>query len=336
MVKGGKVMKKVLRNVTIMILVLCMALTPCTIALATSNITVNNALDFLHKTIVEGKILTYGGETPKEPITAAGDYWVDYSKDTFDNEGGGYSIWADIVNDDAIRTGCINPAAFGILTKGAQQEFLKDVLTLCNYTAAFHTDVMSGKIAAADANDSQKKKFCSTQTVNEYSKEIQQLAGAGSTLIASLMQNTKPDYATANKIYMPFSGPLGVALGLIAILIMALLGVTMALDIAYIVIPALRIALDSDDGGGKGGEGGSKKVMSRIISDEAKSAVKSAEGTGDTGQAGSGNKLAIGTYFKARWKSLLLLGICLLYLVQGQIYSLIAWIIDLVSGFVGA
>ena len=149
--------------------------------------------------------------------------------------------------------------------------------------------------------------------------------------MAALMSDTKPDYASANRIYQPFSGLVGTALGLISILIMSLLAVTMALDIAYIVIPSFQLLLDGGDDAG----GGQAKGMSRIISQEARSAVKSVSDGGGGGQSGSGNKMAIGQYFKMRWKALIVLGICLLYLVQGQIYSFVAWVIDLVSGFLG-
>ena len=155
----------------------------------------------------------------------------------------------------------------------------------------------------------------------------------GSQLLASLLSETKPDYAKANQIYKPFSGPIRVILGVISILIMALLGVTMALDLAYIVIPAFQLMMSGEggDGNGQGAQG-----ISKIISVEARNAVQAAEGGGGAGgQNGSGNKMAVGLYFKARWKGLLVLGICLLYLVQGQIYSLVAMIIDLVSGFLG-
>ena len=45
--------------------------------------------------------------------------------------------------------------------------------------------------------------------------------------------------------------------------------------------------------------------------------------------------MALGVYFKYRWLELVVLGICLLYLVSGNIYSFVAWVLDLVSGFLG-
>ena len=161
---------------------------------------------------------------------------------------------------------------------------------------------------------------------------MQQQTGMGASLLASLLQNTKPDYTTANRIYEPFSGVVGTILGIIAILIMSALGITMALDLAYITIPAFQMAMGCSDESGNGTKG---KGIGGIISQEAKSAVKAADG-GQGGQSGDGSyKAAVGIYFKYRWKGLVLLGICLLYLVQGQIYSFVAWFIDLFSGFLG-
>ena len=161
----------------------------------------------------------------------------------------------------------------------------------------------------------------------------QNKAGMGSQLLATLMSETKPDYASANAIYAPFSGVVGTIIALIAILVMALLGVTMALDIAYIVIPPVQMALGGDEGG-QGGKDG-KKGLSGLVSKEARSAVKAAEGGGGAGGQSGEYKAAIGIYFKYRWKGLVILGICLLYLVQGEIYNFVAWFIDLFSGFLG-
>lgn len=161
---------------------------------------------------------------------------------------------------------------------------------------------------------------------------ISQQSGMGSSMLATLMQQTKPDYVSANRLYEPFSGVVGTILGILAIVIMAALGVTMALDLAYITIPAFQMAMGGSDEQGNGTKG---KGIGGIISQEAKSAVKAADG-GQGGQSGDGSyKAAVGIYFKYRWKGLVLLGICLLYLVQGQIYSFVAWFIDLFSGFLG-
>lgn len=183
-------------------------------------------------------------------------------------------------------------------------------------------DISQEKVSS-DAN-------ITTGTQDNWLKDLQNCNGVGSQLMNTLLKNTKPDYATANHIYTPFSGIVGTVLALIAILLMAFLGITMALDLSYIGIPAFRMICDGD-GEGKGGQGKPK-----FISYEAVSAVQLAEGgQGGGGQNGSSNKVAVGVYFKRRVIMLIALGICLLYLIQGQIFTLVSWILDLVSGFFG-
>lgn len=238
----------------------------------------------------------------------------------YKRSGGDYYMYTEITGGGT-TSDIIVEDIYNDLTPKAKQEFLKDFISV----AYMWEDACSRGTAALGQGI-----MITGETVTDLLNELQQVSGAGSQIMAALMADTKPDYATANRIYQPFSGIVGTALGLISILIMALLGVTMALDIAYIVIPAFQLMLDGDSDSGQGGG----KGMSKIISQEAKSAVQ-AVNNGGGGQTGSGNKMALGQYFKMRWKALIVLGICLLYLVQGQIYTFVAWIIDLVSGFLG-
>lgn len=258
----------------------------------------------------------------------------DFSQNNYKVKDGGYAIWYTLWNQNATSTAntgsggnSLLTPAYESLTAGAKQDFLEDVFTLANAMADDTAYKSKNGMVTGDSE-------VTDDTVNDFLQNMQSISGMGSTLLASILQNTKPNYVTANRIYEPFSGPIGTILGLLSILIMALLGVTMALDIAYITIPAFQLALDGSDGSGKDGD--STKGIAKIISTEARNAVKAqVDGGGAGGQEGSGNKMAIGIYFKARWKGLVLLGICLLYLVQGQIYSFVAWVINLLSGFLG-
>ena len=245
---------------------------------------------------------------------------------TYDKSGGGYYLYTEIMDDSCQDTGYINETKLNELTAGGKRAFLSDVLKIGNNIVAYEAS------RHRDTDDKAGTNYISEQTMNQYVEKIQGISGAGSQLIASLMNDTKPDYVTANRIWKPFSGVVGTVLGVICIVIMSLLGVTMGLDLAYIVIPMFQLFLDGDS---DGQQGGAAKGMARIISQEARNAVKAAGNDGGNGQTGSANKLAVSVYFKHRWKSLVVLGICLLYLVQGQIYSFVAWVLDLVSGFVG-
>lgn len=223
----------------------------------------------------------------------------------------------------------IDPVAFQQLTAGAKQDFLKKVFEIANCLAegTAQNDPDVGSTGITD------------DTLDNMMHVIQNYSGMGSSMLATLLANTKPNYASASRLFAPFSGVVGTILGIIAIAIMALLGVTMALDLAFINIPAFQMFCSDDGSDGEGGNksgGKSASGIGALISQEAKNAVRQATnqegGNGDKGN----QKSATGLYFKSRWKGLLLLGICLLYLVQGQIYSLVAWVIDLVSGFIGA
>jgi hypothetical protein len=138
-----------------------------------------------------------------------------------------------------------------------------------------------------------------------------------------ILEDTKPDFVAANKIYKPLSSVVNVVLGVIAVMIMAFLGIVMVADIAYITLPPVRLFVaDSNDGK----HGSTAKVASsKIFSHDALYAVKQAE-EGDDGRQ------ALGIYFKRRVMMLILLGICLMYLVQGQLYTFVGRILDLLSG----
>ena len=242
---------------------------------------------------------------------------IDVSKRRYKKKEGGTIVYTSLFNQGNTDMP-INQDALDSLTNGAKSSFLKDMLR-----------VAYAKVELDKQNTTDNA--VTESTLTDYLSIIQSQAGVAGTLLASILSNVKADFIGGNRVFAPFAGPIGTGLGLIAILIMALLGLTMALDLAYIVIPPFQMLLG--DGTGNGNESGKGFHVSGFISQEARMAVKSAEGGG---QAGSGEyKAAVWTYFKYRWKGLVLLGICLLYLIQGQMYSFVAWFLDLFSGLLG-
>lgn len=184
--------------------------------------------------------------------------------------------------------------------------------------------------ATNDAVENGDKTGVTDETASNWMKHLQQNPGFGSKILQETLKNTGPDLVTANKIYQPFSGLISTLLGLGAILIFAVLGIVIVADIAYITIPPFRMITGGDDGGGGGGmHGGGGK--SKIVSTQAVNAVQAEENSGGDGK----QKSALGTYFKTRTISLIILGLCLVYLIQGQLYVLIGWILDLLNGFLG-
>lgn len=247
-----------------------------------------------------GDYVKYGGN---------GTALLDAQNKKYEKTGGGTIAYENLVDDKGLVT-----PAFSNLTENAKKELLVDMNTYADKALAEKDDKLS------------------SETKTTWLQELQGCDGVGTQLMNVILQNTKPDYVTANKIYEPFSGVVGTCLALGAILIMAALGLTMVLDLSYIGIPAFRLMVSGDTSTGAG-RGGDKP---KIISHEAISAVQVAEGgSGTSGQSGSSEKLAIGIYFKKRVIMLIVLGICLLYLVQGQIFALVSMILDLVSGFIG-
>lgn len=244
-----------------------------------------------------------------------------FATKTYKKTGGDFVAWGDLTKQDTSAP--INVAQFQNLTKGEKRNFIEDVLTIAN-ADVWTTDHDSslGTVNLADEGE------VTDETVQTLVDWMSQNLGMGGTLIASLLQNTKPDFVSANRIYAPFSGIVGTILGLISILIIALLGIHMALDIAYIMIPSFYMIM------GGGGEGGEKSFGSKLISKAAKNAMKSQENDGGSNGQGGG-KQAIAIYLKSQIVGLIVLGIALLYLVSGNIYSLVGSIIDLVSGFLG-
>ena len=160
-------------------------------------------------------------------------------------------------------------------------------------------------------------------TVSDWWKTLQAKKGVGSKFISQVLGDTSPNFVKAWEIFKPFSNPLNVVLGLISIIIMSGIGLVMACDISYIVLPPVRIFVDNKKDNGS-------KNRSLIFSYDAMHAVEIAENSSN----GDGeNKQALAVYFKRRAIALVVLGICLLYLVNGRIYVFVGYILDLVSGF---
>ena len=138
---------------------------------------------------------------------------------------------------------------------------------------------------------------------------------ATSNLVRQLSNDVTADFASAYSSLKPFSGTLGWILGLFTLATFMLLGLTVAVDIAYIVVPIIQYGLSKDSDNSK----------PKFVSAEAWNAVKKAE-------EGSTFREPLGIYFKLKTKQFMAMGVCLLYLISGQIYTLIAWFMDMFSG----
>ena len=230
---------------------------------------------------------------------------------TYQLKSGGYATGSQLITNDGLVT-----SKFKDLTSSEQSRLLQDmVICVDNKIEADKNKTTSGAVTDG--------------TKTDWLSQLQTCSGVGSQLLNTVLAQTKPDYVTANRIYAPFSGLVGTCLGVGAVVIMAALALTMVVDIAYITIPAFRLSSEKN---GNGGGKGSKPFM---VSDEAASAISQAEDSGGQGDKGGVKKVALFTYFKSRVISLVALGVCLLYLIQGQIFTFVGMVLDLVSGLVG-
>lgn len=234
------------------------------------------------------------------------------SQNKYTVDGGGTLSGSDLFEGSPTDGYDLNEDEFQTLTSAAQQEVVADIAE--NSNAAVDSDQADG---------------VSESTVQNWWKELQSKDGVGSKFLNEILKNTKPDFVTANAIYAPFSGLVGTIMGLIAVLLMAFLGIVIVSDIAYIALPPVRNLVADDDGD----RSGHKIAKSKLFSHDAIYAVQCAEN--DTDGGSGGGKQALGIYLKRRIVMLIILGICLLYLVQGQIYTFVGWVLSLLNGFLG-
>ena len=144
-----------------------------------------------------------------------------------------------------------------------------------------------------------------------------------------ITKNAKADFVTANRIWEPFAGPLGIFLGVLCIAVMILIGIVEAMDILYITIPPFRMLVSDENASNSKGL---KPAVSKVITFDAILAVRAVEqNSSNDGEV----RQSLAIYLKRRIVALVLLGICLLYLVSGNIITFVRYIFDIVSGFLG-
>lgn len=168
-----------------------------------------------------------------------------------------------------------------------------------------------------------------------YDEIRQNSSEATAAMIAVIIEDSKADMFGALTIFQPFSSLFGTIMGVGTLLLILLIVASTILDLAYIGLPVFRNFANSKSEGHGGGHGGSDKPS--WVSADAYSVVQELEGGGG-GHSGGGHgnsKYSNGyvIYFRRRALTYIVLAICLLYLVSGQLANVIAWLMNLVSGF---
>lgn len=154
--------------------------------------------------------------------------------------------------------------------------------------------------------------------------DAEELGMTDSQLLTLMFAETKADLSTAMKWFGPFQGTVGLILGIGVVIIMVLLIASTVFDLVYIGLPMARNALD-----GKAESNGQPKPFG--VSYDAVKVVQNHEGGGQGGQGGSNGNIYF-DYLKRRVITYIILAVCILYLISGQLSSVIGWLLDLVSG----
>lgn len=139
-------------------------------------------------------------------------------------------------------------------------------------------------------------------------------------MIPLIFGDSKADLFTAYKWLFPFIQMLRIVFGIGSIIIILLLIGSTIIDMVYIGLPVWRVQQE-EKGQGKHPFG---------VSYEALKTVKEVEK--NLGEGSYQNAYII--YFKRRALTYIILSICLLYLIVGELGGLISWILGLASGIV--
>lgn len=218
-------------------------------------------------------------------------------------EGGGNVNGSDILKPD----GTVNNAVFEQLNNDSKGRLANDILEKTRQYTEPSDPHYNPSLAKSHGVDS--------STANNWFKELQNTSGLGSKFIANLVGNAiHADLSGGAAWFKPFSGPLSSFLGFGAILIVSLMGIRSVVDLSYISLPPVRMALDGvgkKDGGGDGG--------SKLVSVAARNAVKEEESNG---------KNPIFYYFMKSAMQYIFLGIALFFLVFNYIWVIVGVIMD--------
>lgn len=137
-----------------------------------------------------------------------------------------------------------------------------------------------------------------------------------SKLVRQLSADSRGDFYKAYSIIKPFSGKLGTILALLTIVLFLGLVFSVLMDVFYISIPTVSMLLNDGDTNKK----------PKMVSKEAFRAYL------DSCDANN-KKDALFVYFRHKWVQLVIVILCILYLVSGEIWNFVGDILDLFRGF---
>lgn len=137
------------------------------------------------------------------------------------------------------------------------------------------------------------------------------------SLVRQLGNDASVNIVGAYKYYLRIEGFIEFLLTIAVVVISLGLSFTLVIDIGYITVPFIQNWLDR------------RKIWGHnIASLEAVSAVKES-----MSKSGQEYVSPVGIYFKSKIKQFIALALCLLYIINGEVFSVIAHWIDYFRGF---
>lgn len=224
----------------------------------------------------------------------------------------GISKYVSTVNDRTMDICGVSILTFVDNGKESGDSTLSGTLTLnfVDYTTLTQDNKTKVMTVALDSiKGSSMPAMCKNKIYNF----IQSQDKSTSALVRQLSDDVNADFSDAYMMFKPFTGVVGIILGVFALAIFVTLTLMIVIDLSYIVIPAVQEFLTSANG------------KPKFVSNEAWYAVKeSAES--------NGQKNSLTLYFKHKVFQFSMLSICILYLLSGKIYLMIGSLMDMFSG----
>jgi hypothetical protein len=177
--------------------------------------------------------------------------------------------------------------------------------------------------------------FDTSTAVADWWSRVVSTNGVGANYIASLTQGLKADLTAGYSVFSPLQSIINTILGAGAIIIIAFLLVSILIDLFYITLPPVRMAMEGSgksSGGSRGSSyspshsnGGGGSGGPKYVSSAAREAVH-AEESGENG---------LWVYLKKSIVKIIVLALCLVLLISGQVFTFVGWILNLVADMFG-
>lgn len=161
-----------------------------------------------------------------------------------------------------------------------------------------------------------KESGMGTQLKNKVYNFIEQQDETTSAAVKYLKSDASADFVAARSWFRPFGSAIGIVMGVMCLLIFVFLAASVAFDLCYMLIPGVQAIL----------EGGEENKKPFGVSREAYKTVREVESSAEY-------KSVLSIYLKRRVGIVLLCALCLAYIISGQIYDILVFLIDAFSQF---